>query len=144
MDTTVVDKQIAALRTQDDLIGERLSQVDSQLEEWLEAAEQAQTALVTRAKAAGYRVNPPQPTESVPAVSSTPEAAAAPDPAEQSEEEALLDSLDPETQRVIRVKRRLTRGARSVSDLLAEYRAARPLDEDKSARRRAWWRRKDG
>ncbi|MEW6252395.1 MAG: hypothetical protein AB1716_17285 [Planctomycetota bacterium] len=81
----------------------------------------------------------------------TPDAAPAADGEDpgdtHSADEALLNALDPELARAIRVKRRLTGKRRSVQELIAEAQSGRRAARGKDApagQRKAWWRKRDG
>ncbi len=75
-----------------------------------------------------------------------PEPSAEPTPIGEGEDpdEALLDSLDPDTAKAIRVKRRLTGNKRSVRELLDELEGEsgkrRRKSSESDSQRKGWWR----
>ena len=173
MDTTTLQNQLVALRADDGVLEQRLSELDVKLAKWLAALEAGQAALRELARKVlpsavpretPFRlVEPAAPVEAIkpspaPVVEEPPrplpDVDAAATAAKQEsrkaaeEDDALLETLDPETARAIRVKRRLTRGKRRVRELLEEHRAAQaqaPAPAPaKTPERRGWWRRKNG
>ncbi len=137
MDTTTLQNQLTVLRSDGEL-ERRLSELDIKLGAWLSLIQAEHAALIKLARKvlpsavprdAGKLVSPADPRPS-------PAAAATPD-------DALLQTLDAETARAIRIKRRLCHGSRSVQELLEEYRAAQAREQQpgKPAARRGWWRR---
>jgi hypothetical protein len=141
MDTTTLRNQLTVLRSDGEL-ARRLSELDVKLGAWLSLVQAQHAALVKLARKvvpsavprdAGKLVRPadPRPVEG-------PAAACGP-------EDALLQTLDRETARAIRIKRRLCHGSRSVQELLDEYRAAQAQPQAEPSlptARRGWWRRK--
>lgn len=82
----------------------------------------------------------PEPLEAA----SEPEGDGSPDADEKQqaeEDEALLATLDPETAQAIRVMRRLSVEKKSVSQLLAEYEAAKASQPAPASRKKSWFRR---
>lgn len=169
MDTTTLENQLVALRAGDGALEQRLTELDAKLGAWLAAVEAGQAALRELARKVvpsavpcetQTGAVPPTSPGGAPRLVAGPAAVTAlrqePDPgaadgcnAQQPQEradseETLLETLDPETAKVIRVKRRLTGGRRSVRELLEEYRAAPAQAPDKPPARRGWWRRRNG
>ncbi len=169
MDTTTLQNQLVALRADDGVLERRLSELDVKLARWLAALEAGQAALRELARkvmpsavpreAPFSLVEPAEPAEAIkPSADQIveepppplPEPDAATRAAQQESQkaaeadEALLETLDPETAKAIRVKRRLTRGKRSVRELLEEHRAAQAQAPVQTPERRGWWRRKNG
>ena len=56
------------------------------------------------------------------------------------DDEALLASLDEQTQAAIRVKRRLCGNRRSVRELLEDIQREKPAEQSKPQQRKSWWR----
>jgi hypothetical protein len=141
MDTTSLSSQFVALRAGDGAIERHLAELDAKLNAWLAAMAAGRVAILELARRAvpsgGSGESAREPVDA----DGTQEL-----PAEPLSDEALLRTLDPETAHAIRVKRRLTQGARSVRELLDEYRAAQAQPQAQSSRpdRRGWWRRKNG
>lgn len=104
------------------------------LEETLEQVEISEAAESTSV------LTGPEPPEAAP----EPEGDGWPDADKQQqaeEDEALLTTLDPETAQVIRVMRRLSVEKKSVSQLLAEYEAAKASQPVPASRKKSWFRR---
>ena len=145
MDTTTLQSQLASLRSSDGELQRRLSELDVKLGAWLSLVQAEHAALIKLARKVLPKAVPPDAGRLVPA----PDVRPCQDPPEApSPDDALLQTLDDETARAIRVKRRLCRGTRSVQQLLDEYRAsqARQQTQRTSAPvpRRGWWRRTNG
>ncbi len=150
MDTTTFQNQLAILGADARALGERLAELDAKLGAFLTAVHAGQSALLTLARrVAPNAVRPkggsaltvrsvggttPQPepasvSDRSPGrpepTGSTSGAAAARPAVDSAADEALLRELDTQTANIIRVRRRLSGGRRSVRELLEEYRAAR-------------------
>lgn len=63
------------------------------------------------------------------------------EPPTSSDDEALLASLDAETARVVRVRRRLANNGRGVRELLDEMRSKDASGSEARSARTRWWRR---
>ena len=141
MDTITLQNQLTALRSSDGELERRLSELDSKLGSWLSLIQAQHAALVKLARKVVPHAVPREVGTLVPPAETTPVQS----PLEVSTpDEELLETLDPETARAIRIKRRLCHGSRSVQELLEEYRAAQapaPSKPSKPAVRRGWWRR---
>jgi hypothetical protein len=133
---------VAALPRDDGSLAQALGALEAKLSGWVAAMRETQALLLR-----GAKIIAPEPQKLEGAAlfvrdGSTPRAASSadeaprrppaiktePPPATQAvdaEDEALLQSLDPETANFIRVKRRLTGNRRSVRELLEEFQAAR-------------------
>jgi hypothetical protein len=98
------------------------------------SATPAQGLIAEPAVALGSVVSPVEPNASPPSAPATEKAAG-------EDEEALLATLDPETAKAIRVRRRLSTGRKSVRELLAEYNAEQGKSSGGEAGKRSWWRR---
>jgi hypothetical protein len=149
MDMATLQNRLTAMRASDGELETRLSDLDVKLGAWLAVVEAGHAALVELARqivpsAVPHAARVPL---AQPAAPGDLRAPPGPPPSDADNDEALLRTLDPETARAIRVRRRLSRGNRSVQELLEEHRAAQARQqaeqEGKSAARRSWWRRKD-
>ena len=145
MDTTTLQNRLTALRGDDGELQHRLSELEVKLGAWLSLVQGEHAGLIKLARKVLPKAVPPDvgrlvlPPDVTP--SQSPPGASTPD-------EELLQTLDDETVRAIRIKRRLCRGTRSAQQLLDEYRASQAREHTQEtnapARRRGWWRRTNG
>ncbi len=182
MEAATLEQRISALQAEDDVIRQRLAELDAKLTTWLAAI--GQEPLVIEPEPAAVETEPaagqPEPTvpeeeavagadepgtvespvaetrepepepeppadvlESAPEVAPEPESdeeGAAAAAAASAEDEALLATLDEETANAIRVRRRISRGRRSVQELLEEIQSTRPSAKGPGPQRKRWWR----
>jgi hypothetical protein len=134
-----------ALPTRDEAaIALALESLEQKLASWMSAMSELQVFLKARGVRTKLTEQPAPITTGLlvkdradapppPAFELEPRASAA---ANESEEEALLATLDTETANWIRVKRRLGGNRRSVRELLDEFRAQRGAQPDKKRTRR--------
>jgi len=166
MDTTTLQNRLLALQAEDGALERRLAEMDVKLRSWLEAVRASHAALLQWARAMPSVVVRDAQTESAapaeraqrpdakPATDTARPPRPEPEPVSAGEpptptpglpsDEDFLRTLDPETAKAIRVKRRLSNGRRSVQELLEEYRSVQKPEASKPAERRGWWRRKHG
>ncbi len=139
MDTTILHNQLTALRGSEGELDRRLSELDGKLGAWLSLVQAQHAALVKLAR----KVVPSAVPRDAGTLIRPADLAPAQNPSPATPDDALLQTLDGETARAIRIKRRLCRGSRSVQELLEEYRAAqaRAQKPSKPTVRRGWWRR---
>ena len=145
MDTTILDNQLVALRADDGGLEQHLAELDAKLAAWLAVVQAGHAALLELARRVVPGAVSPDGTHSL----LEPDHGGGRTPMTISaEDDALLQTLDPETAKAIRVKRRLSPGSRGVRELLEEYQAAQTQrlgpETDDTPERRGWWRRKNG
>lgn len=163
MDTTTVDKRIAALRADDSLIEGHLAELDTKLATWMAAMREGLAAMreglkrVASASEAGPGPAPAALPQRVERLGFAAETGMAPEQAAvvgsdqarsraaatPEDDETLLKSLDEDTANAIRVKRRLIGEKRTVRELLEEIRSARPAVREAGPNRKRRWRRRN-
>ena len=171
MDAATLHKQIAALRDDDGLIAQALSDLDTTLATWLTVMLEGQTAMLAQFRRNDTPADaptiersdtvdsPPKQPDSPgsrlfrgsasstvnldhkPPISETPNVT--PDNATMTpdDDEELMASLDIETASVIRVKRRLSNNTKSVRELLDELGIEQSSSKGANPRRSRWWRK---
>lgn len=144
MDATTLQNQLTALRDGSDL-ERRLAQLDAKLGAWLAVVQTGHAALLELARKV---VSTGAVREGrTPLMQPANADAAQTEPAPLTDE-ALLQTLDPETAQAIRVKRRLCSNSRSVRELLDEYQASQAAERARpqapARRKRGWWRHDNG
>ena len=169
MDATTLYKQIAALRDDDSLIAQALSDLDTTLATWLTVMLEGQTAMLAQVRRndspadaptierSGTVDSPPKRPDSPGSrlfqgsASSTANLEHEPPTSETpdnttvipDDDEGLMASLDMETANVIRVKRRLSNNTKSVRELLDELGIEQSPSKGANPRRSRWWRKEN-